>query len=465
MNPLRQHVVGVEETLPLLNGEEIPYINFDNAASTPSLVSVLEKVNQFVRFYSSIHRGTGFKSRISSHNYEVARQRAGAFVGFDPAHHTVIFGKNATEGINKLSYRLSIPEGAVILVSQMEHHSNDLPWRDKARVIHIPVSADDGTLRMDELKKLIETHKANLFLVAVTGASNVTGILNPLGRIAELVHDAGAHFMVDAAQLVPHRKIRMGRPGDPGAIDFLTFSAHKMYAPFGTGVLVARKDLLAVGPGPEYRGGGTVRIVTLEDVSWDDVPFIDEPGSPNVVGAIALAEAIAFYEETGYEAVEVVERKLTEILLDTLSKMPNVEVYGKKDPKDLDDRLGVVPFNMRGLPHALLAAILAYEYGIGVRNGCFCAHPYIKFLLHIEGEAEKRLIQDVVAGDRSAIPGAVRISFGFYNEEQELDRLLFALREIGKNIEKVSARYVMDKRSGQFFPSHYHDRFEDYFKL
>jgi len=462
MNLLRTAVVGVEKKLPLLNGRESSYINFDNAASTPSLRRVLDSVNRFMEYYSSIHRGTGFKSRLSSAAYEKARKMAGEFVGCNEDEYTVIFGKNATEAINKLSFRLDLPRDAVIIVSMMEHHSNDLPWRNKGNMLHAPVDFRDGSLDLRGLEKMIRENREHLQLVAISGASNVTGQLTPLRKVARMVHDAGAMFMVDGAQLVPHKPVDMVRE----EIDFLAYSAHKMYAPYGTGVLVARRDLLPNDSlGPVYRGGGTVRLVTLEDVAWDDDPFMDEAGSPNVVGTVALAEAIRFFQEVGFKRLEEVEYRLTERLLRGLAEIPGIQVYGNPDPEDVENRIGVVPFNMEGVSHALLASILAYEFGIGVRNGCFCAHPYIKFLLGVEGEDEEKLVAAVKDDDRRDIPGAVRISFGFYNEDWEVDRLLAALREIRARPGDLGADYAVKKSTGEYIPHAHRDAFSDYFNL
>lgn len=255
----------------------------------------------------------------------------------------------------------------------------------------------------------------------------------------------------------------MGKPGDPRSIDFLAYSAHKMYAPFGTGVLVARKDMLRQMVGPEYRGGGTVKIVAHEEVFWADDPDIDEAGSPNVVGAIALAEAISFFQENGFEEIERVENALARKLLRALAGMPEIEVYGLRDPDNFVDRLAVVPFNVKSLPHALVAAILAYEHGIGVRSGCFCAHPYIKFLLNVAGRDERELIQSVLHNDRSHIPGAVRVSFGFYNVEEEVDRLIEALHRIVAG--DYRSGYEVDAKSGEYAPAGFADDFQPAFAL
>lgn len=461
MNHLRQAIVGVDRQLPLLHGGTAPYINFDNAASTPALRRVLNRVNAFMDFYSSIHRGTGFKSRLSSEAYEACRNLAGDFVGIDPEEYTVIFGKNATEAINKLSYRLRLSPEKVVIVSLLEHHSNDLPWRHQGRVLHAPVNRSDGRIDLAGLQRMIHEHKKDLALVAISGASNVTGHITPLREVGAMAHAAGALFMVDGAQLVPHKPVDMTADD----IDFLTYSAHKMYAPFGTGVLVARRSLMSEEIPPEYPGGGTVRCVSLTDVAWDDLPFRDESGSPNVVGAVALGEAIRFFQEVGFPRLEKIEHDLTTRLLEGLARLPGVEIYGNPDPFDLDQRLGVVPFNLGDIPHALLAAVLAYEYGIGVRNGCFCAHPYIKCLLGIEGEAEKRLGEKIRRNDRRDLPGAVRISFGFYNEAWEVDRLLAALEEIRERRSRLGQAYEVIARTGEYVPKGYGNDFSHWFEL
>ena len=462
MNPLRDEIVGVDARFLVLDGTDAPYINFDNAASTPCLKRVLDKVGEFLSVYSSIHRGTGLKSRLSTRMYEKARSLAGEFVGYDPVAHTVIFGKNTTEAINKLSYRLHIPDRSVIIVSQMEHHSNDLPWRDKTRVLFAPVNQVDGTLNLERLASMIDEYRGRLFLVAVTGASNVTGNINPMDAIARMAHAAGGYLLVDGAQLVPHRRVRMGRPDDAGSIDFLAYSAHKMYAPFGIGVLVARKDLLKAGD-PEYRGGGTVRAVTEGRIIWADEPEVDEAGSPNVVGTIALAESIRFFQEKGFEAVEERENRMGRRLLEELSSIPEIEIYGLGIPYVPADRLAVFPFNIRNMPHGLVAAVLAHEFGIGVRNGCFCAHPYVKVLLNVVGEREDRFLEAMSRSDRREIPGAVRVSFGFYNDEWELDRFLEALRRIiGQD---YRGRYELNPETGEYHPQGYRGDFDRYFVL
>jgi len=300
----RDAFVGLDVQTPTLNSSKLRYINFDNAASTPPLRAVLDAVNNFSEFYSSVHRGTGFKSQLSTHAYEQAREITLNFMKADPETHTCIFSKNTTESLNKLARRFPFtPERDILLTTAMEHHSNDLPWRinPKAQVVHIKTSPD-GRLNMDDYAAKLEKFGERVALVSVSGASNVTGYLNPIHDMAERAHAVGAQFVADAAQLAPHRAINMLPLSDPRHLDYVVISAHKMYAPFGTGALIGRRDTFAQGT-PDMVGGGTVSMVSLDDVTWDAPPERDEAGSPNVIGAVALAAALKVLEDVGMDAV------------------------------------------------------------------------------------------------------------------------------------------------------------------
>ena len=223
--------IGVDSQVPLLDGTECRYINLDNAASTPALRGAADAVNRFLEYYSSVHRGAGFKSQLSTFAYEQARALVLRFVGADPGEHVCIFGKNTTEALNKLARRFPFTaDKNVVLVSVMEHHSNDLPWRPVARVIHIDVTPE-GQLDEADFDRQLARYGAQVALVSISGASNVTGFQNPIHRLAEKAHAAGAQIAVDCAQLAPHRAIDMGRLADPGHLDYVTLSAHKLYAP------------------------------------------------------------------------------------------------------------------------------------------------------------------------------------------------------------------------------------------
>ncbi len=458
----RSLFVGLEAEIPLLDGSRKRYINLDNAASTPSFEAVQQAVNHFLVYYSSVHRGTGFKSQLSTHVFEQGREIVLRFLGADPATHTCIFGKNTTEAINKLARRFPFtPERNIVLTTGMEHHSNDLPWRSAATVIHVKLEAD-GRLDEADFDDKLSTYGARLALVAVTGASNVTGFLNPIHRLAEKAHRAGALFLADCAQLAPHRQVNMLPLDDPAHLDFAAISAHKMYAPFGTGALVGRRDIFEQGD-PDYRGGGTVEIVTLEDVVWAEPPERDEAGSPNTVGVIALAAAIRQLEAVGMQAVAEHEAELTAYALQKLQKMPAIQVYGDPSPANAAGRLGVIPLRVKGVSHFLAASVLGYEFGIGVRSGCFCAHPYILHLLGLN-EAEARHVREqMLAHDRSDMPGLLRASFGLYNTTEEIDALLDALNCIAT--ENYRGQYIQDKASGEYKPLHWQPNFEAYFTL
>jgi cysteine desulfurase/selenocysteine lyase len=456
----RDLFVGLDVKTPLLDGSRRRYINFDNAASTPALRAVQEAVNNFLQYYSSVHRGTGFKSQLSTHAYEQARQTVLRFVGADPNEHVCIFGKNTTEAVNKLARRFPFSrERNVVLVSTLEHHSNDLPWRAVAEVVHVDITPE-GRLDEADFDRCLEQYKGRVALVSISGASNVTGFLPPIHRLAEKAHAAGAQIAVDCAQLAPHRKIDMRPLSDPAHLDYIFLSAHKMYAPFGTGALVGRRDTFMQGD-PDLRGGGEVEIVTLDQVVWSDPPERDEAGSPNTVGAIALAAAIHQLEAIGMDAVAQHEAELTAYALTRLRELPALRIYGDSDPARAGERLGVIPFNICNRIHYEVAAILGYEYGIGVRNGCFCAHPYLLRLMNVSEEEAKQVRHNILSNDRRRIPGMVRISFGLYNELAEIDMLVEALQNICEG--RYRGVYVQDTASGQFFPQGWQVNYEAYF--
>ncbi len=458
---VRNRIVGIDQKVPVLDGSLRPYINFDNAASTPTLQDVLDTVNEFMHWYSSVHRGTGFKSRVATQAYDDARRIVAEFVGANLKDHTVIFGKNTTDAINKLSYRLPLTKDDVVLVSLLEHHSNDLPWRAQAHVEH--VKADElGRLDVVDLDRWLEIYKGRVKLVAITGASNVTGHLPDIHGIAKKAHAAGAEILVDCAQLAPHRRVAVGDLGDPAHLDYVAISAHKMYAPFGTGALIGRKDTFEHGE-PEYRGGGTIEIVTVDHVEWSGAPDRDEAGSPNVVGAVALAATIKALNQIGMDVIAEHEAELTAYALEQLKPIERLEIYGETDVATVRNRLGVIPVNIKGTSHFLVAAILGTEYGIGVRNGCFCAHPYLLHLMRLTSEESNRVRHDILANNRHDMPGLVRISFGMYNTTAEVDVVARALRDIAQG--KYVGDYVQDVKSGEYHAVSWQPNLAQYFKL
>lgn len=457
---VREHLIGLDKKVPLLDGSEVQYVNFDNAASTPTFDFIYDKVGEYLEFYSNVHRGTGFKSMVSSWVYERGREIVAEFINADLNKNVIIFTKNSTEALNKLARRYPFKRNDVVLTSLMEHHSNELPWRNRAFFDHVGLNPD-GTLSIEDLKNKLKFYNGRVKLVAVTGASNVSGYINPIHEIAKIIHEAGAEILIDAAQTAPHRPINMNSNGDDD-IDYLVMSAHKMYAPFGVGVLVGSKSIFEIGD-PSDVGGGVVDIVTLEDAYWTDLPEKEEAGTPDIIGVVALTESIRMFQTIGWKDIIEHEADLTAHLLRRLKEIDKIIVYGDNDPANSRNRLGVVPFNMAGFSHALLAAILSYEGGIGVRNGCFCAHTYVKEILKVKAEEARRLEEEIKRRDRSHLPGTVRASFGIYNNREEVDRMCDLLEKI--SLQGPAGKYILNPEKGEYTPEGFEIDVTEYLSL
>lgn len=447
---VRKSIVGVERKVPLHDGRQRTYVNLDNAATTPPLESVLTCSRMFLEWYGSVHRGSGLKAQISTHAFERCREVVADFVGADLAYHTVIFTQNATHALNKVAMHLAPAPDQVVLTTVMEHHSNMLPWRKLGCEVHYAgVSRENGTLDVADLEAKIRQYAGRLAVVAVTGASNVTGIMPPIRRIARLAHEAGAQVVVDATQLIPHRPFKMGAPDDPERADFIAFSGHKMYAPFGAGVLAGPQAAFQDGA-PDHVGGGTVHAVTMDEVMWAPLPEREEAGTPNVLGCLAIGCAIKVLESIGMDNVAEHERELTRRALEKLQHVEGIQVYGLTDPRVAEDRLGVITLNARSMSHGKLSAILGHEWGLGVRNGCFCAQPYVRELLGITDAEMNGIVQRLAAGDHATVPGMVRFSFGVYNTADEVDYAVEALQSVLAHGPK--ARYILDRQHMEYVP-------------
>lgn len=456
---IRKNIAGLDKKVRLLDGTMRQYTFLDNAASTPSFLSVRDKVNEAIDYYSAIHRGQGIKSFISTEAFDQAHEIVTKFVNACPEEYITIFVKNTTEAINKLSYRICLNPGDVILSSGMEHHSNDLPWRRKNFVDYIAVD-DKGYLDLNDLHEKIKQYGKRIKLITLTGASNVSGFVNPYHEVAEIAHSIGAKFCLDAAQLAPHRKIDMKPSNDPQHIDFLVMSAHKLYAPYGSGVLLCPRDLCEIGD-PEFVGGGMAAYVTHFDTVWAGLPFKEEAGSPNTIGGIAMAAACRQLEAYGMDYVAEHELELTKHLLQKLDTMPEVELLVETDYDTLEDKLGVVTFNLKNLHYNFVGSILAHEYGIGVRTGCFCTHPYIAKLLKIDDETAEKMKDDIICNRKVDLPGAVRVSFGIYNSFEEVDYLIQAIENIIAG--KIQGDYIYEDETGHFIPKGYDFNISEYF--
>jgi selenocysteine lyase/cysteine desulfurase len=386
-------VVGADQEVPLVQGGSTRYANLDVAASAPALTAVEASVHDALRFYASVHRGAGYLSQASTAAYENARDVVRRFVGA-PAGTCVVFTRNTTDSLNLLAS--AVPTGTSVLVLDVEHHANLLPWRGGAVTTLVAASTIAETVQ----RLASELAARPYSLLAVTGMSNVTGERLPLRALADLAHAHGARIAVDGAQLVPHHGVDLAAEG----IDYLSFSGHKLYAPFGVGVLVGAADWLDAAPA-YLAGGGAVRQVGLSDVDWHTGAQRHEGGSPNTVGVHALAAACRVLKELGSGQIAAHERALHDLLVDGLAQLDGVSVA--RIWSDSEEPSGIVTFTVEGYAAGLVAAYLSAEHGIGVRDGRFCAHPLLA-----------RLGFD---------DGAVRVSVGLNTSSEDVDRLLAAL--------------------------------------
>jgi len=394
-------VVGAATQVPLVDGTSRTYANLDYAASAPALERVATRVAEVLPLYASVHRGAGYLSQVSTALYEASRQAVARFVGAREDDVTVIT-RNTTDSLNLLAGVVpAAADGAPgrVLVLDVEHHANLLPWtHGPGRDATVLAIADTVAGTLDAIAA--ELAARPYALVAVTGASNVTGEALPIGDVVRIAHAAGARVAVDGAQLIPHRRFSLEDSG----VDYLAFSGHKAYAPFGAGVLVGRRDWLDVGT-PYLAGGGAVRDVRTDRTLWQPAPARHEAGSPNVIGAVALAEACDALAALPDGALAAHEEVLRARLVEGLDALDGVEVV--RIWPDSHDPVGVVTFTVAGHDPGLVAAFLAAEYGIGVRDGRFCAHPLL--------------------GRLGASAGAIRASVGVGTPGEAVDRLIAGL--------------------------------------
>jgi selenocysteine lyase/cysteine desulfurase len=409
LDKLRQTLIGRESIVPTSEGNK-PFINLDNAASTPSFLPVWSTVCQ------TWHQKKETHQEIINEVKSICAEALGA----PKAEYDLIFTSNTTEAINLAAESLgreSGPETEPVVVSTiLEHTSNDLPWRMVPNISVIRLSVDnEGIIDLNELEKILGEYNQNnqhgkkrIRLVAISGASNVLGICNDLTEIGRIVHRYGAGLFIDGAQLAAHRKVDMERCG----IDYLAFSAHKVYAPFGTGVLAVRKGLLKFKP--------------------SEMELINTSGEENAVGIAALGKALLLLQRIGMDLIKEEENELTKRALTGLSNVPGLTIYGVKHPESprLALKGGVIAFTLKGRMAPAVAKELAEKAGIGVRTGCHCAHILVKHLVGVPPSLERFqwLIAKLFPGLK--FPGIIRVSFGIENTVGDIDALINALGKI-----------------------------------
>ncbi|QHN32272.1 aminotransferase class V-fold PLP-dependent enzyme [Gordonia amarae] len=397
--PALAEVVGCDERVRVLDGSSVRYANFDYAASAPALRAVADGLLDALPQYASVHRGAGALSQITTHRYEQARETVRRFVRARTDDH-VVFTRNTTDSINLLAHCLA-ERGGDIVVLDIEHHANLLPWQrlSGTRVVTACGTVEDTLAALDA-----ELASKPAALLAITAASNVTGEVLPISRLASIAHRHGARILVDGAQLVAHQPISVVSHG----IDYLVFSGHKLYAPFGAGVLVGRGDWLDEAS-PYLAGGGASAEVGADGAAhWHSGPARHEAGSPNVLGAVSIADACTALAGIGFEHIGHHEHALRERLDAGLAALDGVRPL--RIFADTDNRVGIAGFAVDGFSARTVACYLADHHGIGVRDGRFCAHPLLARLGYPDG--------------------AVRASFGLGTDADDVDRLLNALSEL-----------------------------------
>jgi cysteine desulfurase/selenocysteine lyase len=384
-----------------INGRDLVY--FDNAATTQKPESVLNAVDNYNRtINANPHRGAHTLSVRATEAYENARAKVRDFINAEKSEE-IIFTRNTTESINLLANSLEelVEAGDEILISVLEHHSNILPWQQLAERKNLTLKYlypdQNYRIPMTELEDKL-TAKTKIF--SISQMSNVSGVINPVKKMTELAHQKGAVVVVDGAQGAPHLKTDV-RDLDA---DFYAFSGHKMLGPMGIGVLYGKKDLLEKLP-PFLKGGGMIEYVKEQDSTYAPLPEKFEAGTPNVEGAVGLQAAIEYLEEIGLDKVKQHELELTEYALEKMKELDYVEIAG---PLDLEDRGGIISFNLKDIHSHDLATIVDSE-GIAIRSGHHCAQPLMKFY---------------------GLNSTGRISFYLYNTKEEVDRFLESLEKV-----------------------------------
>ncbi|MFD0042832.1 aminotransferase class V-fold PLP-dependent enzyme [Streptomyces anulatus] len=416
-------VLGQNVTVPLVTGGEVTYAALDYAASAPALQRVWDDVAAYAPYYGSVHRGAGYLSQLSTDLFENSRRTVAEFLGCR-ADDQVVFTRSTTDSLNLLA--AAIPADCQVFVYETEHHASLLPWRD-AQVTYLNAPRTPAQAVESLERALADRDPYGPALVCVTGASNVTGELWPVKELAAAAHAHGARIVLDAAQLAPHHPVDIAELD----VDWVAFSGHKLYAPFGSGVLAGRADWLQAAE-PYLAGGGASRKVARRadggvDVDWHTTAARHEAGSPNVIGVYSIASACKALTEAGFEGLVAREQELVGRVREGLAEVPEVQVlslFGDDAP-----RVGVISFVVRGWNSSHFAAALSAEYGIGVRDGLFCAHPLVRTLLGTDPQDPGECgAPEAEPGERSL--NAIRVSFGAGTPDEHIDRFLRAVSEL-----------------------------------
>ncbi|WP_262004599.1 aminotransferase class V-fold PLP-dependent enzyme [Streptomyces sp. FIT100] len=435
-------VLGRDVTVPLVTGGEVTYAALDYAASAPALQRVWDDVAAYAPYYGSVHRGAGYLSQLSTDLFESSRATVHEFLDCR-VDDQVVFTRSTTDSLNLLAQ--VVPADCEVFVFETEHHASLLPWRG-ARVTYLNAPRTPGEAVRTLESALAGRDPYGPALVCVTGASNVTGELWPVRELAAAAHAHGARIVLDAAQLAPHHPVSV-RELD---VDWVAFSGHKLYAPFGSGVLAGRADWLREAE-PYLAGGGASRKVARRtdggvDVEWHTTAARHEAGSPNVIGVYSIASACKALKEAGFEALVAREQYLVARVREGLAEVPEVRLlslFGEDAP-----RVGVLSFVVDGWNSSHFAAALSAEYGIGVRDGLFCAHPLVRTLLGSDPADQGECgAPEAESGERSL--NAIRVSFGAGTPDEHVERFVRAVKELVRD----GAKWTYRTEDGRCVPA------------
>lgn len=405
LNDKKFDVYKLREEFPILNQtiNGKPLVYFDNAATNQKPISVINSITDYYEtINSNVHRGVHSLSERATEAYENSREKVREFINAESIKE-IIFLRGTTEAVNLVAYsygRMKINEGDEVIISEMEHHSNFIPWQilcdeKNAKLRFIPVN-DEGEIVFDAFEKMLNER---VKFVSVVYVSNSLGTINPVGKIIESAHKRDIPVMLDAAQAAPHLKIDVQKLD----CDFLAFSGHKVYGPTGIGVLYAKEKFLEMMP-PFQGGGEMIKAVSYDKTIYNDLPYKFEAGTPNIEGAIALGIAIDFVKRVGYENISAHESDLLKYANESLSNVGGIKFIGTAKVK-----ASVVSFLIDGV-HPYDTGTILDKMGIAVRTGFHCTQPLIE--------------------QKFKLPGTVRASMAIYNTKEEIDKLSEGLLKV-----------------------------------
>jgi cysteine desulfurase/selenocysteine lyase len=397
-------IANIRKDFPILDQKVYnkPLIYFDSAASSQKPLCVLKKEEQLhVEYYGNIHRGAHYLADQATNDYEAVRDSVKDFIHAE-SREEIIFTKGTTESINLVAFSFGeafVSKGDEIIVTEMEHHANIVPWqmmaeRKGAKIVKLPF-ADDGRLEIEKLNELISEKTK---LIALAHVSNTLGTVNPVKEIISRAHAKGIKVLVDGAQAMSHLKVDVQKLD----ADFYVFSAHKIYGPNGVGIMYGKKELLYKMP--PYQGGGEmISEVTFEKTTYNELPYKFEAGTPHITGVIAFGEAISYLRNLTIEAVAAHEHRLLEYATTKMQEIAGMQIYGTQKEKS-----GAITFNIDGI-HPFDLGTMLDKMGIAVRTGRLCADPVM---------------------DHYQQPAMIRISFAVYNTMEEIDQFITALKKL-----------------------------------